>query len=128
MPTRRHNPFNSQEEGFARQTPSSHTPVIIFMSDGCANDSQAAANQFASLDNIELHVIGFGHGTDTAQLLEIARSSKNSKVHTASNIDSLSKVFAQIATGGDDVVKALETEIGKRISDAVTERLSAEYM
>ena len=121
-------PAASSASHLARQTPSSHTPVIIFMRDGCANDSQAAANQFASLDNIELHVIGFGHGTDTAQLLEIARSSKNSKVHTASNIDSLSKVFAQIATGGDDVVKALETEIGKRISDAVTERLSAEYM
>ena len=34
----------------------------------------------------------------------------------------------QIATGGDDVAKVLEAEIGKRISEAVTNRLSAEYL
>jgi uncharacterized protein YegL len=112
----------------AQKTPSSHTPVVIFMSDGQANDSQAAANTFAALNDIELHVIGFGGGTDTSQLQQIARASANGKVHTASDIDSLSKVFVQIATGGDDVAKVLEAEIGKRISEAVTNRLSAEYL
>jgi uncharacterized protein YegL len=112
----------------ARMTPSSHTPVIIFMSDGQADDSQAAANTFATLNDIELHVIGFRGGTDTSQLQQIARASSNGKVHTASNIDSLSKVFVQIATGGDDFAKVLEAEIGKRISEAVTNRLSAEYL
>jgi uncharacterized protein YegL len=112
----------------ARKTPSSHMPVIIFMSDGCAGDSQAAANTFGTLNDVELHVIGFGGGTDTSQLQQIARASVNGKVHTASDIDSLSKVFVQIATGGDDVAKVLEAEIGKRISEAVTNRLSAEYL
>ncbi|OEU21504.1 hypothetical protein FRACYDRAFT_267937 [Fragilariopsis cylindrus CCMP1102] len=111
-----------------QKTPSSHTPVIIFMSDGCAGDSIAAANTFAALNNVELHVIGFGGGTDTSQLQQIARASANGKVHTASDIGSLSKVFVQIATGGDDVAKVLEAEIGKRISEAVTNRLSAEYL
>mmetsp|Transcript_21644 Transcript_21644/g.23180 ORF Transcript_21644/g.23180 Transcript_21644/m.23180 type:complete len:218 (+) Transcript_21644:1347-2000(+) len=121
-------PAATSAYNIARRTPSSHKPVIIFMSDGCANDSRQAANIFATLNNIELHVIGFGGGTDTSQLQQIARASTNGKVHTASNIDSLSKVFVQIATGGDDVAKVLEKEIGKRISEAVTERLSAEYM
>merc|ERR1712032_1713827 len=106
-----------------------HTPVIIFMSDGKAGDSQDAANTFAALNNIELHVIGFGSGADTFQLQQIARASANGKVHTASDIDSLSKVFVQIATGGgDEVAKVLEAEIGKRISEAVTNRLTAEYL
>ena len=121
----------------ARQTPSSHEPVIIFMSDGMANDSQSAANHFSAFNqelkirsgsDLELHVIGFGGGTDTTQLQQIAGASANGRVHTASDIDSLSKVFVQIAGGGDAVASVLEAEIGKRISDAVTDRLSAEYL
>merc|ERR1712238_301770 len=107
------------------------------MSDGGTSDSSTAAHTFAVLNqelknssglDIELHAIGFGGGANTTQLQEIARASANGKVHTASDIDSLSKVFVQIATGGDDVATVLEKEIGKRISEAVTERLSAEYM
>jgi uncharacterized protein YegL len=121
----------------ARQTPPSHAPVIIFMSDGMANDSSQAANTFAALnkelksrsgDDLELHVIGFGGGTDTSQLQQIASASANGRVHTTSDIDGLSKVFVQIAGGGDNVASVLEAEIGKRISDAVTNRLSVEYL
>ncbi len=122
--------------GLARKTPQSYSSVIIFMSDGMANDSRDAASHFSALNNevknrtgrdLELHVIGFGGGTDTRQLQEIASSSANGRVHTASDIDSLSKVFIQISGGGNDVAKVLEAEISKRISDAVTNRLSAEY-
>lgn len=48
----------------ARATPKSHTPAIIFMSDGCAGDAPHAAREFSSLNeqmsggNLELHVIG----------------------------------------------------------------------
>lgn len=51
----------------ARATPKSHTPAIIFMSDGCAGDSSHAAMEFSNLNHevsrtsrndLELHVIG----------------------------------------------------------------------
>ena len=121
----------------ARSTPQSHDSVVIFMSDGMADDSQLAASHFSALnqelksrtgDDLELHVIGFGGGTDTRQLQEIAGASANGRVHTASDIDSLSKVFVQISGGpNNDVASVLEAEISRRISDAVTNRLSAEY-
>jgi uncharacterized protein YegL len=121
----------------SRRTPSSHTPVVIFMSDGQASDWRSAAVEFAVLNqelkqqsnvDLELHVIGFRSGTDTAQLQSIARASPNGRVHTASDVDNLSKIFVQIAGGGDAVASVLESEIGKRISDAVSDRLSAEYL
>jgi hypothetical protein len=85
------------------------------MSDGVANDSHEAASHFSVLnqevrnltgDDLELHVIGFGGGTDTRQLQQIAGASANGRVHTASDIDSLSKVFVQISS-------VLEAEISK---------------
>ena len=120
----------------ALKTPQSHQPVVIFMSDGMANDSHSAAAQFSVLNqelknrsgiDLELHVIGFGGGTDTRQLLQIAGASTNGRVHTTSDIDGLSKVFVQISGGGDNVASVLEAEISKRISDAVTNRLAVEY-
>jgi uncharacterized protein YegL len=121
----------------AMQTPTTHTPLVVFMSDGMANDEDAknAANTFVSLnsnvkmqhgDDLELHVIGFGNGTDTSQLRSIANASAKGSLHTAPNLTKLSEVFVQIA-GGKDVANVLEEEIGKRIYDAVTDRLSAEY-
>jgi hypothetical protein len=92
------------------------------MSDGVANDSHEAASHFSVLnqevrnltgDDLELHVIGFGGGTDTRQLQQIAGASANGRVHTASDIDSLSKVFVQISGGGNDVASVLEAEISK---------------
>ena len=51
----------------ARETPASHFPVVIFMSDGQAGDAPHAAAAFSQLndsiyrstnDHLELHVIG----------------------------------------------------------------------
>ncbi|OEU21502.1 hypothetical protein FRACYDRAFT_235129 [Fragilariopsis cylindrus CCMP1102] len=117
-------------------TPASHVPVIIFMSDGAASDSQDAARIFAdlnrewksrvsSLDEIELHVIGFGDDTSLNQLQDIAGASNRGKVHSAANIDSLLNVFIDIADG-DKVSTLLEDAISQRISDAVVDRLTAE--
>lgn len=117
------------------QTPVTHVPLVVFMSDGMADDSEHAAATFSSLnheakskygDELELHVIGFGNGTDTAQLKAIASTSGKGSLHTVSGIAGLSNLFVQIA-GGTNVANVLEKEIGKRIYDAVTNRLSAEY-
>ena len=119
-------------------TPASHVPVIIFMSDGAASDSQDAARIFAdlnrewksrvsSLGEIELHVIGFGDATSLNQLQDIAGASNRGKVHSAANIDSLLNVFIDIADGGK-VSTLLEDAISQRISDAVVDRLTAEYI
>jgi len=58
----------------------------LCLSDGGTNDSSAAANIFAVLNqelknssglDIELHAIGFGGGANTTQLQQIARASTN---------------------------------------------------
>jgi len=133
----RFHPAAHEAYNLVLQTPASHSPVVVFMSDGMADDSSAAASTFNSLNQevknryggeLELHVIGFGGGTDTAQLRTIASASGRGSLHSTSDVSSLSNVFVQIAGGGDNVAKVLETEIGNRIYDAVTDRLTAEYV
>ena len=76
---------------------------------------------------MELHVIAFGAGVNTAQLTQIAGASHKGKVHSSADTAELSNIFVDIA-GGQDVASLLEAEIGKRISEAVTDRLSLEYL
>jgi Mg-chelatase subunit ChlD len=120
----------------ARETPPSHVPVVVFMSDGMAPDASAAAGAFSMLNreirhrlesDLELHVIAFGSGVDTAQLQQIAGASRNGKVHSSADTTELSNIFVEIASG-QDVAGLLEAEIGKRISEAVTDKLSLEYL
>ena len=120
----------------ASKTPSTHTPVVVFMSDGEANDAHDATEKFSELnrnihqshaDDLELHVIAFRGGASTTQLQQIAGSSRNGKLHTSADTAELSDIFVEIA-GGADVAVQLEAEIGKRISDAVSDKLSVEYL
>ncbi|KAL7552125.1 hypothetical protein ACHAWF_015342 [Thalassiosira exigua] len=119
----------------ARGTPRSHTPAIIFMSDGEAYDAANAAMEFSSLNNavyrmsnshLELHVIAFGSGTNQAQLQQIASASRAGKVHASSNTAELASVFVSIATT-QNVSLLLESEITKKISEAVSDIVSLEY-
>ena len=120
----------------ARGTPSSHVHVVVFMSDGGTSDSAAAAGTFSTLNreirttsgiDLELHGIAFGAGASTAQLAQIAGSSRNGKVHTSADTAELSDIFMDIA-GEQDVARLMEAEIGKRISNAVTDKLSLEHL
>mmetsp|Transcript_12850 Transcript_12850/g.19234 ORF Transcript_12850/g.19234 Transcript_12850/m.19234 type:complete len:1061 (-) Transcript_12850:89-3271(-) len=120
----------------ATSTPSTHTPSIVFMSDGGAGDANEAATTFSQFNGIfrghntnelELNVIAFGIGASHAQLQCIANSSRNGRFHTSVDTTDLSNIFVQIAEEGQ-VVACLETEIGKRISDAVSDRLALEYV
>ena len=119
----------------ARGTPLTHTPLIIFMSDGEAYDASAAAREFSLLNDhvcrttekdLELNVIAFGSGASHAQLEEIAQASKVGRVYASANTADLASVFVTIATNSD-VATVLESEISKRISDAVSDKLSLEY-
>ncbi|KAL7474124.1 hypothetical protein ACHAW6_000118 [Cyclotella cf. meneghiniana] len=105
------------------------------MSDGQAGDSDAAAQEFSALNSIivsqtekdlELHVVAFGTGTDNAQLWRIARSSNIGKVYSSLNAADLAQTFVSIASN-QDVATLLESEITKRISEAVSDKLSLEY-
>merc|ERR1712194_407045 len=109
------------------------------MSDGIADDSREAAAILAALNQewksrvpvvgeIELHVIGFGGGTYLNQLKAIAGASTRGKVHSAEDIDSLLNVFVDIAGGGNNVNTLLENAISQRVSDAVVDRPTAEYI
>lgn len=120
----------------ASQTPTSHKPTIVFMSDGGANDATTAAATFRALNasicqkhgsDLELHVIAFGSGADTQQLQLIAGSSPKGRVHLSSDTVQLSNIFASIA-GGNGVATALQGEIAKEISAAVSDTLSLEYL
>ena len=62
---------------------------------------------------------------DHGRSLCIVHGSKG-RVYSAADVGDLSKVFVQIA--GGNVATVLEAEIGRRISDAVTNRLAAEYL
>ena len=120
----------------ASKTPSTHTPIIVFMSDGWANDANAAADNFSKLNqnirqahgnDLELHVIAFGDSASTTQLEKLAGSSKNGKFHTSANTAQLSNIFVEIACGANIAAK-LEAEIGIRITEAISDRLTVEYL
>ena len=120
----------------ARGTPAaSHTPTIVFMSDGCAGDASTAAREFSLLNDyvsqqssndLELHVIAFGSGASRTQLQQIAAASRVGKVHASANTADLASVFVSIATN-QNVATMLESEIAKRMSEAVSDKLSLEY-
>ena len=129
------NPAACDACSLARETPQTHIPAIIFMSDGKASDSSSAAREFSKLNvyisaksekDLELHVISFGSCTDDAQLQEIASASQGGRVHASSNIAELADVFVSIATN-ENVSTLLESEIAKRISEAVSDKLTCEY-
>ncbi|KAL7554369.1 hypothetical protein ACHAWF_017810 [Thalassiosira exigua] len=118
----------------ARETPASHTPVVVFMSDGQASDATQAAREFTLLndyvrqqtsDDLELHVIAFGSALQ-AQLKQIASASPSGKFHASANTADLANVFVGIATN-QNVATLLESEIAKQISEAVSDKLSLEY-
>jgi hypothetical protein len=105
------------------------------MSDGEANDASKAAREFSTLNghitrnsgkDLELHVIAFGNGAMHAQLEEIARASKAGQVHASANVADLASVFVEIATN-ENVATVLESEIAKRMSEAISDKLSLEY-
>jgi len=119
----------------AHDTPETHTPVIIFMSDGEADDADAASREFSILNqrvssatgkDLELHVVAFGNGASKSQLETIARASNVGKVHASANVEDLANVFVAIATNAN-VATVLESEISKRMSEAVSSKLSLEY-
>eukprot|EP00980_Cylindrotheca_fusiformis_P018989 scaffold6361_cov124-Cylindrotheca_fusiformis.AAC.2 len=119
-------------------TPSSHSPVVVFMSDGGTvhQDSAMASQTFSQINtevisrfksDLELHVIAFGGGADTRQLSDIARASRKGRLHACADSAALSQTFENIA-GGQEVASMLESQIGRRISEAVADKLSLEYL
>ena len=109
------------------------------MSDGWADETDAinTAQIFSKLNvevrrrwgvDMELHVIAFGSGLDTRQLAYIARSSAQGRIHSSANVSQLGDIFVEIATTSSNVASALESEIGRRISDAVSDKISLEYL
>ena len=117
------------------ESPVSHVPSVIFMSDGMAGDAPYATNAFTQLSNkvrrvhncyLELHVIAFGGGASTSQLQSIASSSPNGKLHLSADTAELSNIFVDIASGGS-LIDRIQSEIGKCISEAVSDKISAEY-
>ncbi|KAL7561438.1 hypothetical protein ACA910_009294 [Epithemia clementina (nom. ined.)] len=120
----------------ARATPPTHVPVVVFMSDGEASDAGQALSHFTTLNSeirgrtgsdLELHVIAFRSNANQAQLAQIASASSIGKVRASSDTTDLTKVFEEIA-GGANVAGLLEAEIGKRVSEAVGNKLALEFM
>mmetsp|Transcript_26147 Transcript_26147/g.38677 ORF Transcript_26147/g.38677 Transcript_26147/m.38677 type:complete len:95 (+) Transcript_26147:1-285(+) len=72
------------------------------------------------------HSTGFGGGSNQAQLQQIASASQAGKVHSSANTEDLVSVFVDIAST-QNVSLLLESEIAKRISEAVSDKLSLEF-
>ncbi len=64
----------------------------------------------------------FGSGASHAQLEKIACASKTGKVHASASIADFVSVFISIATNAN-VAMVLESKIGKRLSEAVSDKL-----
>ena len=71
-------------------------------------------------------MIAFGSGVDNARLQEIAGASRAGKVHASASTADPASVFVSIATN-QNVATLLESEISKRMSEAVSDKLSLEY-
>lgn len=69
---------------------------------------------------------GFGGGCNNAQLEQIASASQVGKVHSSANTADLASVFVDIAST-QNVSLLLESEISKKITEAVSDKLSIEY-
>jgi hypothetical protein len=69
---------------------------------------------------------GFGGGSNKTQLEKIASASQAGKVHSSASTADLASVFVDIALT-QNVSLLLESEISKRISEAVSDKLSLEY-
>ncbi len=121
------------------QTPRSHTPVVIFMSDGLADEGDAiyTADLFKETSgevrnrtgsDLDLHVIAFGSGMDTRQLVNIMHSSNRGRIHSSANSAQLSRIFIEIAKATSDVASVLEAEIGRRITEVVSDKVALEYL
>ena len=117
-------------------TPMSHRPTVVLMSDGAACDSVVVASTLSSLnhqvmqkhgDDLDLHVIAFGHGADTQQLQHISQASPKGRVHLSSDTVQLNNIFVNIA-GGQQLATVLQEEIGKEISEAVSDTLCLGYL
>lgn len=63
----------------------------------------------------------FGSGTNQAQLQQIAGASRIGRVHASSSTAELASVFVDIASA-KNVATLLESEIAKRISEAVSDK------
>ena len=135
----RYTPAAQAAEALVLRTPPTHEPVVIFMSDGMADetDSIHTARIFSKLNSevrkrwgsdLELHVIAFGSGLDTRQLTRIAHSSAQGRIHSSANVSQLGDIFVEIAATSSNVASALESEIGRRISDAVSDKISLEQL
>lgn len=74
----------------------------------------------------QLYSTGFGSGSNRTQLEQIASASQAGKVHSSANTADLASVFVDIAST-QNVSLLLETEIAKRITQAVSDKLSLEY-
>jgi hypothetical protein len=110
---------------------STKTPQIVFMTDGGASDIGQACNTMRSIQSrmairgLQLHVIGFGSGVDTGNLQQLAAAG-NGQVVTAAQ-GNLVSAFVKIAANSaptDNLFK----EIGKRISEEVSEKLILDFL
>ena len=72
------------------------------------------------------YIIGFGGGICHAQLQHIAAASQAGIFHSSANTADLASVFVDIAST-QNVSLLLEYEISKRITEAVSDKLSLEY-
>jgi uncharacterized protein YegL len=117
-------------------TPTTHRPVVVFMSDGGTGDAPKDASTFRAINqqvqqkhgcDLDLHVIAFDSGADTQQLQQICQSSPKGRVYLSSDTVQLTNIFVNIA-GGTQVATVLQEEIAREISDAVSDSLSLGYL
>jgi len=114
------------------ETPLNKCPVVVFMSDGESDDYEQAADvslrMFANCDaknvSLQIHTIAFGSGAKRDALKKVAtRRGKFHNAPTGFDLQETFKVIAANAGPSDTIFK----EVGSRIAEAVTDKLTIEY-
>jgi len=107
--------------------------LLVFMSDGVCFEPKEDVLQALSFlpSDMKVHCVGFGAaarpGSTASQMLQSMASDTRGEFHAAATGQELNATFTKIAANckvGDQLM----SEVGKRISDSVRDKLQLEYL
>lgn len=110
----------------------SGTPILIFMSDGGSSEgapscAAAVRNLKSKYSNLQVHMIAFSGGANTAQLRDMA-SAGNGQLHVATVGAELISTFSAIAGSNDSALRELATKVGASLSNQIRDKIIVDYL
>lgn len=110
-----------------------HTPVLIFMSDGCSTDSKdeqlAVMKQIVDScgSQLNMYTVPFGKGADQKRLLDLAAAAPKGTMKPADDAASMLEVFEDIAHRCS-AVNGMVGHFSQIITRMVTDKITVDHM